>query len=187
MGLGYYKKAYDLFALTASQLTAPLHNVALASLSRLNHDHARLKRYLAKSLGIAAFVGMAVGADLTLVGKDVVRVVLGPKWSESGRIFEIFGPGIGIMLLYSTVGWIHLSIGKPGRWLRWTYLNRLVRVCCSCGVAVGPGRHRGGVEHLLLDPLDSRLLVCWATDRVWCFVSDWRRLEVHCGIARWRA
>jgi PST family polysaccharide transporter len=118
--LGYYKKAYDLFALTASQLTAPLHNVALAALSRLKEDPARFKRYLANSLGIVAFVGMAVGADLTLVGRALVRLVLGPKWSESARIFELFGPGIGIMLLYSTIGWIHLSIGKPGRWLRWT-------------------------------------------------------------------
>jgi PST family polysaccharide transporter len=121
--LGYYKKAYDLFALSASQLTAPLHNVALAALSRLNQDPARFKRYLANSLGIVAFIGMAVGADLTLVGKDVVRLVLGPKWSESGKIFELFGPGIGIMLLYSTVGWIHLSIGEPGRWLRWTLVE----------------------------------------------------------------
>jgi O-antigen/teichoic acid export membrane protein len=121
--LGLYKKAYDLFALSASQLTGPLHSVALAALSRLNQDPVRFKRYLANSLGIVAFLGMAVGADLTLVGKDVVRLVLGPKWSESGRIFELFGPGIGIMLLYSTVGWIHLSIGKPGRWLRWTLVE----------------------------------------------------------------
>ena len=69
---------------------------------------------------------MAVSADLTLVGKDVVRLVLGPQWSESGRIFELFGPGIGVMLLCSTVGWIHLSIGKPGRWLRWTLVELAV-------------------------------------------------------------
>ena len=126
VSLGFYKKAYDLFALSASQLTAPINNVALAALSRLNHEPARFRRYLASSLGIVAFVGMAVGADLTLVGKDVVRLVLGAKWSESGRIFELFGPGIGIMLLYSTVGWIHLSIGKPGRWLRWTLVESVV-------------------------------------------------------------
>jgi len=120
VALGFYKRAFDLFALTASQLTAPLNNVALATLSRLNEDDGRFRRYLASSLGMIAFVGMAASADLTLVGKDVVRLVLGPKWSESGRIFEIFGPGIGAMLLYSTVGWVHLSIGKPGRWLRWS-------------------------------------------------------------------
>jgi PST family polysaccharide transporter len=66
---------------------------------------------------------MAVGADLTLIGKDLVRLVLGPRWAESGRIFEFFGPGIGIMLLCSAVGWIHLSIGKPERWLRWTLIE----------------------------------------------------------------
>lgn len=118
--LGFYKKAYDLFALSASQLTSPLHDVALATLSRLNKDPARFRRYLVKSLAVIAFVGMAVGADLTLVGKDVVRLVLGPQWGEAGRIFGLFGPGIGVMLLYSVVGWVHLSIGRPDRWLRWT-------------------------------------------------------------------
>jgi PST family polysaccharide transporter len=121
--LGFYKKAYDLFALSASQLTAPLANVALAALSRLNQDPARFRRYLANSLGTIAFVGMPVSADLTLVGKEVVRLVLGPRWSEAGRIFELFGPGIGPLLLCGAVGWIHLSIGKPGRWLRWTLVE----------------------------------------------------------------
>ena len=119
MALGFYKKAFDLFALTASQLVAPLNHVALAALSRLGQDHVRLRQYLSRSLGMVAFIGMAASADLTLIGKDVVRLVLGPKWSESGRIFEIFGPGIGAMLLCISVGWIHLSIGKPERWLKW--------------------------------------------------------------------
>lgn len=121
--LGFYKKAFDLFALSASQLTAPLDNVALAALSRLNQDPVRFRRYLANALGIIAFVGLAVSADLTLVGRGMVLLVLGPQWSESGRIFQLFGPGIGVMLLCSTVGWIHLSIGTPGRWLRWTVVE----------------------------------------------------------------
>jgi PST family polysaccharide transporter len=126
--LGFYKKAYDLFALSASQLVSPLSNVALATLSRLNHDLARFRRYLTNSLGVIAFVGMAASADLTLVGKDVVRLVLGPNWSESGRIFELFGPGIGAMLLCGTVGWVHLSVGKPERWLRWSLVELALTV-----------------------------------------------------------
>jgi O-antigen/teichoic acid export membrane protein len=122
-GLGFYKKAFDLFALSASQLTAPLDNVALSALSRLNHDPDRFRRHFASALGIIAFVGMAVSADLTLIGRDVVRLVLGAQWAESGRIFQLFGPGIGVMLLCSTIGWIHLSIGNPGRWLRWTVVE----------------------------------------------------------------
>jgi len=126
--LGFYKKAYDLFALAASQVTAPLSNVALSALSRLNQDHVRFRRSLASSIGMIAFAGMAMSAVLTLAGKDVVRLVLGTKWSEAGRIFELFGPGIGVMLLCNTVGWVHLSIGKPGRWLRWCLVELAITV-----------------------------------------------------------
>ena len=82
---------------------------------------------------------MAASADLTLVGSDVVRLVLGPQWSESGRIFALFGPGIGVMLLCSAVGWIHLSIGQPGRWLRWTLVELVLTVSLFLAVlAWGP-------------------------------------------------
>lgn len=117
--LGFYKRAYDLFALTGSLLVSSLTAVAVSALSRLNRDPIQYKRAFLGALGVTAFVGMGVGADLTLVGKDVIRLLLGSRWEESGRIFTFFGPGIGVMLLYGTHGWIHLSIGRPGRWLRW--------------------------------------------------------------------
>ncbi len=117
--LGFYKKAFDLFALSGSQLVLPLTNVAVSALSRFRRDSVQYRRYLLSSLGVIAFVGMGLGADLTLVGKDVIRLLLGPGWGESGWIFTFFGPGIGVMLLYGTHGWIHLSIGRADRWFRW--------------------------------------------------------------------
>ena len=117
--LGFYKRAYDLFALSGSLLVSSLTAVAVSALSRLNRDSIQYKRCLLSALAVMAFLGMGVGADLTLVGKDVIRLLLGSRWQESGRIFTFFGPGIGIMLLYGTHGWIHLSIGRPDRWLRW--------------------------------------------------------------------
>jgi O-antigen/teichoic acid export membrane protein len=106
--LGFYKKAYDLFALSASQLVSPLTVVAVSALSRLNRYSVEYKRYLVKALAVTAFVGMGVGACLTLIGGDVIRLVLGPGWEASGRIFTFFGAGIGVMVLYGTHGWIHL-------------------------------------------------------------------------------
>lgn len=123
---GFYKKAYDLFALSAGQLTAPLTNVAVAALSRFRTNCIRYKQLLLRAIAVAAFVGMGVGADLTLVGKDVIRVLLGPGWAPAGRLFTFFGPGIGIMVLYHTHGWIHLSIGKADRWFRWGILEYAV-------------------------------------------------------------
>ena len=121
--LGFYKKAYDLFVLPTNQLSAPLTGVAVAALSRLNRDPAQYKRYFFTALSILAFAGMAIGANLTLVGRDVIRLLLGPGWGEAGRIFTFFGPGIGVMLLYGMHGWIHLSIGRADRWFRWSLLE----------------------------------------------------------------
>jgi O-antigen/teichoic acid export membrane protein len=121
--LGFYKKAYDLFVLPSGQLLAPIVAVVVTTLSRLNKDRDSYKRHFLKGLSIIAFVGMAAGAELTLMGRDLVRVLLGPNWSESGRIFTYFAPGVGLMLVYQTQSWIHLSIGTVGRWLRWTVIE----------------------------------------------------------------
>jgi O-antigen/teichoic acid export membrane protein len=123
VALGFYKKAYDLFLLSACQLVSPLTSVAASALSRLDRHSEQYRRYLLTALAVTTFVGMGLGADLTLVGKDVIRLVLGPGWDTAGRIFTYFGPGVGIMLLYSTHGWIHLSIGTAERWFRWVIVE----------------------------------------------------------------
>lgn len=117
--LGLYKKAYDLFALSGSIFVSSLTTVAVSALSRFDRDSVQFRRNFLSALAVIAFVGMGLGADLTLVGRDVIRLLLGKGWEESGRIFVFFGPGIGAMLLYGTHAWIHLSIGRPERWLRW--------------------------------------------------------------------
>ena len=124
--LGFYKKAYDLFALPAGQSVSPLTSVAVSALSRLKRDPAQYKRHLLNALTVIAFVGLGISADLTLVGKDLIRLLLGARWEEAGRIFSFFGPGIGIMLIYYTHGWIHLSLGRPDRWLRWGFIEAAV-------------------------------------------------------------
>lgn len=124
--LGFYKKGYDLFVLSSNQLSSGLTMVALSALSRFQKDVAQYKQYLLTALGVMAFVGMGISGDLTLVGRDLVLVLLGPKWGESGRIFTIFAPGIGVMLLYGTHVWIHLSLGKADRWFRWGFVDLAV-------------------------------------------------------------
>jgi PST family polysaccharide transporter len=124
--LGFYKKAYDLFVLPSNQLSTGLTIVAVSALSRLQRDVVQYKRYLLGALGVMAFIGMGISGDLTLVGKDLILVLLGPKWGESGRLFTIFAPGIGFMLLYCTHIWIHLSLGKADRWFRWGMVDLVV-------------------------------------------------------------
>jgi O-antigen/teichoic acid export membrane protein len=117
--LGFYKRAYDLFVLPETQLLTPMSAVVVSTLSRINRDREQFHRYFLRAISVLALLGMGVGADFALIGKDLIRVLLGPGWEEAGRIFALFGPGIGVMLLYDTHGWIHLSIGRPERWFAW--------------------------------------------------------------------
>jgi PST family polysaccharide transporter len=126
--LGFYKKAYDLFALSASQLVASISVVIVTALSRVNRDRVQYHRYLLAAMTVMAFFGMGIGMDLTLIGKDLIRLLLGARWAPSGRIFTFFGPGIGVMIIYYTHGWIHLSIGHPERWFRWEIVEFAVIV-----------------------------------------------------------
>jgi len=128
--LGYYKKAYDLFALPASQLIVPIHNVALAALSRLTKEPDQYKHYYLNTLSIIAFIGMPLSAILTLTGKDIILLILGSQWTRAGEVFCYFGASIGIMLIQNTQGWLHLSLGRPDRWFRWSIFECIIISCC---------------------------------------------------------
>jgi PST family polysaccharide transporter len=140
--LGFYKKAFDLFILSSNQLSNGLAMVALSALSRLQKDVAQYKQYFLSALGVMAFVGMGLSGALTLVGRDLVLVLLGPKWGESGRLFTIFAPGIGFMLLYGPHIWLHLSLGKPDRWFRWGLVDLAVTTTFLC---IGLHWHAAGI------------------------------------------
>lgn len=127
--LGYYKKAYDLFALPVNQLIHPISNVALAALSRLTEDPIKYRHYYLSAVSIIAFIGMPLSAMLTLAGYDIILLVLGPQWTKAGEVFCYFGASIGILLIYGTQSWLHLSLGRPDRWLRWGLIECIPITC----------------------------------------------------------
>jgi PST family polysaccharide transporter len=118
--LGSYDRAYQLFVLPVGQMVTPLAGVALSTLSRLRDDPERYRRYYLRSLSIIAFIGMLVSVILTIAGQDIIVFLLGRQWTKAGQIFTAFGPSVGITLIYGTHAWLHLSLGKPQRWLRWS-------------------------------------------------------------------
>jgi PST family polysaccharide transporter len=91
----------------------------VSALSRFKPQSPQYRKFLLNALGVIAFAGMGLSAVFTLVGKDLIRLLLGPGWEQAGQIFVYFGPGIGIMMVYYAHSWIHLSSGRPDRWFRW--------------------------------------------------------------------
>jgi O-antigen/teichoic acid export membrane protein len=121
--LGYYDRAYHLFVMPVNQLTYPLTNVAVGALSRLRNDPQKYCRYYLNAVSMIALIGCLISGVLTLTGNDIILLLLGRQWNEAGRVFSAFGPGIGVMLVYGTHGWLHLSLGRADRLFRWSILN----------------------------------------------------------------
>ncbi|HPQ44608.1 MAG TPA: lipopolysaccharide biosynthesis protein [Syntrophales bacterium] len=126
--LGNYDRAYHLSSMLHNQLTVPLANVAVATLSRLRDNPEKCLYYYLKILSLIAFIGMPLSAIFTLIGNDLILLLLGPQWDNAGQIFSAFGPGIGIMLIYGTHVWLHFSMGRADRLLRWSIIGLIVTV-----------------------------------------------------------
>ncbi len=137
--LGYYDRAYHISSLPVVQLIAPLNSVGLATLSRLRDDPPRYARYYERAIATLSLVGVYASVILALLGKDLVVMVLGPKWDAAGPIVQAFSLGIGPMIIHSTCSWIHLSLGNPHRWLKWNLISTAFRATCLIiSVRFGP-------------------------------------------------
>jgi PST family polysaccharide transporter len=126
--LGNYDRASHLSSLPAGQILQPLSSVALSTLSRLQGDKARFALYYTKAVSMVTFLGTVAAVVLVLSARDLIPLLLGPQWSETGLILMAFSPGIAAMLVYGTISWLHLSLGTPGRWLRWNIFATIITV-----------------------------------------------------------
>jgi O-antigen/teichoic acid export membrane protein len=137
--LGHYSRAYHLFLAPAQQLTVPLTSVAVATLSRMQDDPEKYRRYFLNAFTMLAFVGFPISAVLTLTGKSIIFLLLGPQWEEAGNIFCVFGVGIGIHILYATHTWLFMSIDRTGKLLRWSvFASLIITISFFIGLPFGP-------------------------------------------------
>lgn len=126
--LGNYDRAYYLSSMPAAQLLTPLNNVALSTLSRLRNDKERFYIYYTKAVSMVSFLGTVTAVILTLSAKDLIQLLLGPAWAESGLVLMAFSLGIAASLVYGTHSWLHLSLGTPNRWLRWNIFAAILTI-----------------------------------------------------------
>jgi O-antigen/teichoic acid export membrane protein len=126
--LGVYDRAYHLSSMPAGQVLAPLNGVALSMLSRLRDDRIKYISCYIKVVSMVSFVGALVALIFTLTAQDLVVLLLGSKWNEVGKVAMAFGPGIAAMFVYGTHSWLHLSLGTPGRWLRWNIFASILSI-----------------------------------------------------------
>ena len=73
------------------------------------------------------------------MGKDLITLLLGDRWSIAGTVFAALGPGIGAFVIYNTNVWLHISLGRVDRLLKWGFVMLGSSVLFySLGLLFGP-------------------------------------------------
>lgn len=126
--LGIYARAYQLLLLPLDQIIAPIDGVAVTALSRLAEDADRYRQAYLRMLEKLAMITMPAMALMIVTSDWLVRVILGPQWIETGRVFALLGI-IGIVEpVSSTMGWLLISQGRTHHILQWGIIDAVVSI-----------------------------------------------------------
>lgn len=126
--LGLYGRAYQLLLLPLEQISAPIDGVAVTVLSRLTDDPERYRGAYLRMLEKLAMVTMP-GVALMIGTSDwLVRVMLGPQWVETGKIFAILGMLGLIEPISNTMGWLLISQGRTHHVLQWGIIDAVLSI-----------------------------------------------------------
>lgn len=113
--LGIYKQGYQLASLPVNYLVHPVHAIAQPGLSVLQDDPVKYRQYYRKIVTSVSFVSMPLVVFLFIHSKDIVLLLLGEKWIEAARIFEIITASSFLIPVVSTTGFVMITCGLTRR------------------------------------------------------------------------
>ena len=126
--LGLYSKAFQISMLPMSQIRVPITEVALPVLSSLVEDAHRYRRYFESVVRALAALAFPIGAYFALEADLIVRLVLGPQWSDAVPIFRILSLGGAIQSIVAVCSLAMMSHGYTRRYLNLGVVSALITV-----------------------------------------------------------
>ncbi len=137
--LGLYQKAYSLLMLPLNQVNAPISNVAISALSRVQNDGPSQRRYFIRGYTIATSITMPIVLASTIFSEDIIGFLLGEQWQPSVAIFRLLAPAALAGALLNPFGWLFVSTGRADRQMRagvvWT---ASILIAFVLGLQFGP-------------------------------------------------
>lgn len=132
--LGVYSKAYQLLMLPITQLRNPLNAVALPALSSLQKDEEKYQIFFKRYLFTLAFFSMPIVMYLGIFSDEIILLVLGNQWSESGYIFKLLAITAFIQPVASTQGLVLITTGNVKKYFNIGCTNAIITIT---GFALG--------------------------------------------------
>ena len=136
--LGYYQNASTIHENAITVLAHPLHSVAVATLSKLRDNLEELKRSWSVAISSLAFFAMPAFIVLAVIGPDLVVVLLGEKWLQTGVLLTAFALRGPAQVVERTLGWLHVAAARADRWMRWGIFSCGIQILAIlCGLPFG--------------------------------------------------
>jgi O-antigen/teichoic acid export membrane protein len=113
--VGLYQRAYALLMFAVDQIQGPITSVAIAPLSRLQHDLERLKRFFLSAYGIIVSAILPVMITCAVYAEEIVAILLGPQWAATAGIFRWLALAGTFIGLNHPQGMLLLAMGRANR------------------------------------------------------------------------
>lgn len=124
--LGFYSKAYQLMMMPLTKLRDPLVTVGTPALSSLLNDPIRYRNYYYKLNFIICFFSFPMTVFLAIFAKELILIVLGPKWIASVLIFQLLSISAFIQPITGTTGSIFISTGKSSQFFKMGLISSVI-------------------------------------------------------------
>ncbi len=137
--LGLYERSSKLLSTPLNNLNTPLFAVVMPTLSRLAGDPVAYRRAYLQTLEKLVMVTVPFAAILVTEPEAVVRLLLGPNWSEAAPIVG----WLGVAALYQpatyTCSWLFMSQGRSREMLHWGLIgSTLTTIAIVAAIPYGP-------------------------------------------------
>jgi O-antigen/teichoic acid export membrane protein len=132
--VGLYSKAYSLLLLPIQQVNGPIAAVAMPALSRLQDQPKEYRNFFRKILSLICFTSFPLIVWMIICRRDIILLVLGPKWLEAVPIFLLLAISALCQPVGNISGLLFATLNRTKSMLAWSIVGNLWLVA---GIVIG--------------------------------------------------
>lgn len=124
--VGYFQRAFAFQQLPARNLNEVIGGIAFPVLSALQHEPARLRRVLSKSLHLTALLSFSGMAVLAAIARPLITVLLGEKWLPCVPMLQLLCVAGALYPLHAGNLSLLKALGRADLFLRLEVIKKIL-------------------------------------------------------------
>ena len=118
--LGFYQMGYMLMTYPIQNFAAVVAQVVYPALSKIQDERERFRAAYLRACRLIGLLTFPLMLGLAVTAQPFVRVFLGARWMPVAGLLIVFAPLGAAQSIYTTVGLIYNTQGRPDILFRWS-------------------------------------------------------------------